>query len=662
MLASVSPLALILPRPQIPSLIPRFSTPSSAPRTPNRSPAASHILLSPPAANRNSTDSWNSSNYDFEDPNAEWKEEDVNFLSRTLDALPAHLITPFNGFVPPSNLLDRIARGVSAAKGPNEWHHSIRATRIKLLQLARLRAQEDRRRVVIREHTPVLNEDQPSSARNPEINRQRTPDPAEVLQPRINTPNHIRRPLYRQSSMDFMCSVQPDQSETIARLSTRLQRHERVLHHPYIRPTHVRQRSEHNIIAPSTPSLSTLNSNRHSDIRKSTVSATSASTSSFGSPMSISAPLRPSSLRRASTITLASTNEMQGGPDAENVFKSAESRRSGGYAEAGMVTKVGVKVKHAPSYNGSKCLVPPPVTPSSEPKKLKLTPATASRRKATTHKPSAGEIQMTPQTPPTEPRALVPEKVTPIHTSAQARKVRKGHTPQLSVSSDEEEKTRSKSSKKARTRGPSSSALLPSPTRTQPSLLLASALSKQQEGSDSKRSMSTRRRSKMSISTSTSTSRSDNDLSTASTDTAATTVSASSISVSQPKHTRARNPNLRIDTQPLTQSPAVTKEPAHRNLARNPSMFGPELPCPQHTPVSPSRIPVLSPVSVLLSPVSLGPTPTPTTSLVPLRPRTLRRTARRISFGSVVVDGNLAESSHLPDGQTLTLGSAFQLA
>ncbi|KAF8843753.1 hypothetical protein BDN67DRAFT_115083 [Paxillus ammoniavirescens] len=660
MLASVSPLALILPRPQIPSPIPRFSTPSSAPRTPNRSPAASHILLSPPPANRNSTDSWNSSNYDFEDPNAEWKEEDVKLLSRTLDALPAHLITPFNGFVPPSNLLDKIARGVSAAKGPNEWHHSIRATRIKLLELARLRGQEERRRVIIREHPIVLNEDEPTVACKPEMRRPRTPDPAEVLQSRTNTPNHIRRPLYRQSSMDFMSCVQPDQSETITRLSTRLQRHDRVLHHPYIRPTHVRRRSEHNSLSPSTPSSSTLNSNRCSGIRKSTVSASSASTSSFGSPMSISAPLRPSSLRRASTITLASTSEMQGGVDAENVVKNAEFRRSGGYAEAGMVTKVGVKVKRAPSYNGSKCLAPAPVTPSSKPKKLKQTPATASKPKMITPKPSAAEIEMVPQTPPTEPRALVPEKVTPIHTNSHARKARKGHKPQLSLSSDEEEKARSKSAKKARTCGPSLSAPLTSPTRTQPSLLLASALPKEQEGSDSGRSMSTRRRSKISTSTSTSRSSTDNDLSTASTDTAATTVSASS--VSQPKHTRARNPNLRIHTQPLTQLPVATKKPARRNFARNPSMFGPELPCPQPTPVSPSRIPVLSPVPVLLSPVSLEPTPIPIMSPVPLRPRTLRRAARRISFGSVTAEGNPAESPHPPDGQTLALGSAFQLA
>lgn len=72
--ASLSPLALLVPRPNIP--------PAVSPRTPSRSPIASHILLSPPSAHRNSTDSWNSSNYDFDDPNVVWKEDQVRLLSR----------------------------------------------------------------------------------------------------------------------------------------------------------------------------------------------------------------------------------------------------------------------------------------------------------------------------------------------------------------------------------------------------------------------------------------------------------------------------------------------------------------------------------------------------------------------------------------------------
>lgn len=136
-----------------------------------------------------------------------------SLLFETLDALPAHLITPFNGSVPPSNLLDKIARGISAAKGPNDWPHSIRATRIKLLELARRKAQEERRKVIIEEDSVPLGQ----IVCQGDACRARTPDPAEVLQPRTNTPIHTRRPLYRQSSMDFMNPDQSDRSESIAR-------------------------------------------------------------------------------------------------------------------------------------------------------------------------------------------------------------------------------------------------------------------------------------------------------------------------------------------------------------------------------------------------------------------------------------------------------------
>ncbi|KAF8414630.1 hypothetical protein L210DRAFT_3591320 [Boletus edulis BED1] len=76
---SLSPFALrVVPRPNIPPTVP----PTFAPRTPNRGPVASYILFSPLSANRNSMDSWNSSNYNFEDPNAVWKEDQIRLLSR----------------------------------------------------------------------------------------------------------------------------------------------------------------------------------------------------------------------------------------------------------------------------------------------------------------------------------------------------------------------------------------------------------------------------------------------------------------------------------------------------------------------------------------------------------------------------------------------------
>jgi hypothetical protein len=38
-------------------------------------------------------------------------------LAQTLHGLPSRLITPFNGSIPPSNLLDKIARRITVAKG-----------------------------------------------------------------------------------------------------------------------------------------------------------------------------------------------------------------------------------------------------------------------------------------------------------------------------------------------------------------------------------------------------------------------------------------------------------------------------------------------------------------------------------------------------------------
>ncbi|KAK0450260.1 hypothetical protein EV421DRAFT_1991212 [Armillaria borealis] len=143
----VSPLAIVLPQPPLPrrrsSLLSTGSA-SSTPRTPRSSACGSPNCSSwfIKANNRKSSDSWNSSNQDFGDDveTADWKADHILLLSRTLDALPSHLVTPFNGPIPPSNLLDKIARGVAQAKGPNDWPFSLRATRVKLIEIARSRA------------------------------------------------------------------------------------------------------------------------------------------------------------------------------------------------------------------------------------------------------------------------------------------------------------------------------------------------------------------------------------------------------------------------------------------------------------------------------------------------------------------------------------------
>lgn len=129
-------------------------------------------------------------------------------IPQTLDALPAHLVTPFNGPIPPPNLLDKIARGVSQAKGPIEWPHGIRATRVKLIELARNKhkdetlAEQQRRTIVEEPEVEIADDD----------NYGYTPAGVERS---IGG----RRPPYKQSSMDFLdpAGAEGKQSDTIAR-------------------------------------------------------------------------------------------------------------------------------------------------------------------------------------------------------------------------------------------------------------------------------------------------------------------------------------------------------------------------------------------------------------------------------------------------------------
>ncbi|KAI0663879.1 hypothetical protein C8Q70DRAFT_907296 [Cubamyces menziesii] len=238
----------------------------SDPHTPP--PRNSPLPMLSSASNRKSSDSWNSSNYDgADDLEWEWKPEQTRLLLRTLDALPSHLLTPFNGPVPPSNLLDKIARGVIAAKGPVEWPHSLRATRAKIVELARLRGVEDN-------SSDTIAEEEPSDK--------------DVLQQTTNT--GPKRPLYRQSSMDFMQSskLDPADSSTIARLPYRLQQSERMIPNPARSSPRVRSGAR---AVPSTPSSTTLNSEsscnsrtRIPRLQRSFSSISNSSDSSYAQP------------------------------------------------------------------------------------------------------------------------------------------------------------------------------------------------------------------------------------------------------------------------------------------------------------------------------------------------------------------------------------------
>ncbi|KAH9481581.1 hypothetical protein JR316_0006108 [Psilocybe cubensis] len=295
-----APLAIVLPHPQLNSRRSSLLSLNSAasPHTPRSCSSPLPPVYYQPSANRNSTDSWNSSNAD--DMDVEWKQEHVLLLSRTLDALPAHLVTPFNGSVPPSNLLDKIARGVSNAKGPAEWPYSIRATRVKLLELARSHAKEEalaeQRRHAIAEEVEINDDSNYSYFHNGEE------------KPLTGVGIAPRRPLYRQSSMDF---IKPTLSEiknnsAIAKLSSRLQRTDRIIpnpsYHPYSRIPRSQQANRRSSSPPhsndvpalinqsSTPSSTTLDSfsTLSSSASAPRVLRRSASTLSSGSLLSTS--------------------------------------------------------------------------------------------------------------------------------------------------------------------------------------------------------------------------------------------------------------------------------------------------------------------------------------------------------------------------------------
>ncbi|KAJ3893213.1 hypothetical protein GG344DRAFT_87304 [Lentinula edodes] len=257
----VSTLAIVLPHPPLlrrrSSLLSQGSINSPhTPRTSNCASPTCQSWLFANSNNRKSTDSWNSSNQDVgEDCESEWKPDQILLLSRTLDALPSHLVTPFNGPIPPSNLLDKIARGVANAKGPAEWPHSLRATRVKLIEIARQRAKEDPPRGP---KSVVTDENDDISW----LSRKRS----RVIP---------RRPLYRQSSMDFVNPGDRKNGDNITRLSTRLQRTDSLVpnptYHPYTRSPRIDQMNRRSsspprpahvpsLISPSTPSSSTLNS------------------------------------------------------------------------------------------------------------------------------------------------------------------------------------------------------------------------------------------------------------------------------------------------------------------------------------------------------------------------------------------------------------------
>ncbi|KAJ6576630.1 hypothetical protein DFH09DRAFT_1260776 [Mycena vulgaris] len=393
--SGLTPLAIVLPHPSLPrrrsSL---FSVPS--PRTPRScgSPTCSSLIFAA-AANRKSTDSWNSSNQDLaDDLDYDWKPDQILLLRRTLDALPPHLMTPFNGPIPPSNLLDKIARGVTQAKG-EDWPHSLRATRVKLIELARTIAEEDSKpRKTIPEENDMDCSDYPYFAEGDVLQQTTNIGIGKTIGIGLGP----RRPLYRQSSMDFLNTSDQD-NDSISRLSIRLQKADRFIpnssYHPYSRSQMQQRRSSSpprpthvpSLISPSTPSTSTLSSlaslstvGSHPRVLRRSASITSCSTTS-NSRMSLSSAGGLPPIAADPRVQRVRRSESFCGPSApkEYVSRHAVKRAPVPYPSSDEEEKIRTRRAKKPRMRSeSMSTCSPPPSPSTAPSSPAQSPVLAS--------------------------------------------------------------------------------------------------------------------------------------------------------------------------------------------------------------------------------------------------------------------------------------------
>ncbi|KZV80349.1 hypothetical protein EXIGLDRAFT_781114 [Exidia glandulosa HHB12029] len=321
-------LSLALPRPSLP----RTSSGTPAPQTPRTAVAPAKTRKRSLSSPRTSSDSWGSYSEQGDEDGVEWLPENVCLLATTLDMLPGRITTPFHGPVPPGNFLDRLAREVVEAKG-KDWPHSIRATRVKLLEIARALPHRD---TIHEEHEEEL---------------------ARIAAEESKENVSIKRPLYRQSSMDFLPKKREIQlSANLGRLSSRLQRTDRIVnpgYHPYPRPA---SRSP-------TPPLSTEEnaSQAAPSTRSQTLRARALTTSGAGSarpPMrrvasvmlahpkaSSSQPVTPVEPRTPTTPSLANV-------PCTGVAVAPRIKRAGSFNAPANPTAL----KRAPSFSGSSSL------------------------------------------------------------------------------------------------------------------------------------------------------------------------------------------------------------------------------------------------------------------------------------------------------------------
>ncbi|KAJ1307706.1 hypothetical protein OPQ81_001795 [Rhizoctonia solani] len=392
-------LHLVMPHPALDqTTAPSPSSTVASPHTPRRAPGHTPESLPRPRTSvasdkpRSSIDSWNS--VDTNELIWEWKEEELDLLSRTLDNIPSHLMTPYVGIIPPPNVLDKLARNIASSRTALEWPHSIRATRVKLHELCRRKTVQ---KAIERRAPPT----QPTVC-----------NPVEVV-PESAPP---RRPLYRQSSMDFL----PVKNEvtSVTRLSSRLQRADRMVphapFHPYARPSGSRS---------PTPPLT-----EHTSSRPRTRSSTPSETSSLAAPsprrlFRSSATPPPPSLKRAPTFSAATvqtrTQRAQSCAPLDSPSYSSDEEEK---ARQTCVKRPRTTPRRVPSFLGAPL---PPLAPSPEeeildplvvvPEDLVFGPTIPASKRKSLSAPRRSAAK--PTTKPTAPVAAVPTVSVPAPTT-----------------------------------------------------------------------------------------------------------------------------------------------------------------------------------------------------------------------------------------------------
>ncbi|KAF7336728.1 hypothetical protein MVEN_02107800 [Mycena venus] len=357
-------------------------TPLSIVLPPSQAPPSQVLSIVPRHLAAKSTDSWNSSNQDLDDLDYDWKPDQILLLRRTLDALPPHLMTPFNGPIPPSNLLDKIARGCNSGKGRG------------LASFSACDSQEDSkpRKTIPEESAMDCSE---SYFAESDVLQQTTNIGIGKIGLGIGL--GPRRPLYRQSSMDFLDTSDPQDNDTINRLSTRLQKADRFIpnafSHPYSR-SQIQRRSSSPPRPSHVPSLISGSS-----------STTLASLSTAGS--------HPRLRRSASTISSSTTSNSRmslssagGLPPIAADPRVQRVRRSESFCSPS--TPARKPVKRAPSYGAlaqeARDKMPEddiaaPCPSSDEEEKIR----TRRAKKARTRSPSTGSPPLSPSPAPSPP-------------------------------------------------------------------------------------------------------------------------------------------------------------------------------------------------------------------------------------------------------------------